>query len=79
MDTLTQSPEININKSNEHNLREFQLSITSTEFVDSRSSALTHGTERGALQQPRGVGSAREGTYIHLWLIPLDVWQESIL
>lgn len=46
MDTLTESPEININKSNEHNLKEFQLSITSTEFVDSRSSALTHGTER---------------------------------
>lgn len=35
------SPEININKRNEHNLKGFQLSITATEFVEHTSSADT--------------------------------------
>lgn len=40
------SPEININKRNEHNLKGFQLSITATGFVVRRNSALIGGTER---------------------------------
>ena len=32
----------------------------------------------GTLWQPRGVGGRfkREGTYIYLWLIPIDIWQK---
>lgn len=43
---MPRSPEININKRNEHNLKGFQLSITATESVARRSSALIGGTER---------------------------------
>ena len=40
---------------------------------------------RDSVQQPRGVGMGRkmggrfkkEGTYVYLWLIQVDVWQKS--
>ena len=42
------------------------------------------GTQTGALYQPRGMGwegdgweVQREGTYVYLWLIHVDVWQET--
>ena len=37
-------------------------------------------TQTGALNQPRGVGWGgrfkREGTYVYLWLIHVDVWKK---
>ena len=41
-------------------------------------------TQTGALYQPRGVGSggrweggSKGGIYVHLWLIPAEVWQKA--
>ena len=45
---------------------------------------MTQGTHTGALQQPRGVKGRdmggrfkKEGTYVYLWLIHVNVWQKS--
>ena len=46
---------------------------------------MSQGTQTGALYQPRGVGDGREmggrfkreGAYVHLWLIHVDVWQKT--
>ena len=46
---------------------------------------MTQGTQTGLLEQPRGVGkggrwqggSRARGTYEHMWLIHVDVWQKS--
>ena len=44
---------------------------------------MSQGTQIGALYQPRGVGGVgrevggkfkREGRYVHLWVIHVDVW-----
>ena len=39
---------------------------------------ITQGTQTRALKQPRGVRwrFKREGTYVYLWLIHVDVWQK---
>ena len=42
---------------------------------------MTQGTQSGGLEQPRGVGweeggREREGTWVYLWLICVDVWQK---
>jgi len=41
---------------------------------------MAQGTQKGALQQPRGVvwggRFKRERTYVYLWLIHVDVWQK---
>ena len=48
------------------------------------SYCIAQGTQRGTLQQPRGVGRGggggwvkREGTYVYLWLIHVVVWQKT--
>ena len=42
---------------------------------------MTQGTQTGALYQPRGVRWGgrfkREGTYVYLWLMHVDVWQKT--
>ena len=46
---------------------------------------MAQGTQTGALKQPGEVGKwwevevglKRERTYVHLWLIHVDVWQKS--
>ena len=39
---------------------------------------MTQGAQPGALGQPRGMGGSfkREGPYVYLWLIHVDVWQK---
>ena len=41
---------------------------------------MTQGTQTGALKLPGRVGwegmFKREGTYVYLWLIHVDVWQK---
>ena len=47
---------------------------------------MEQGAQSSALWQPRGVGMGwgaggrfkREGTYVYLWLTPVDVWQETM-
>ena len=47
---------------------------------------MEQGAQCSALWQPRGVGMGwevggrfkREGTYVYLWLTPVDVWQKTI-
>ena len=43
---------------------------------------ISQGIQMGALYQPGGLGWGgtfkREGTYVHLWLIHVDVWQKTI-
>ena len=45
---------------------------------------MSQGAQTGALFQPRGVGwremggrFKREGTFVYLWPIHVDVWQKS--
>ena len=40
---------------------------------------MTQGTQTGTQYQPRGVGwgERREGTYVCLWLIHVDIWQKT--
>ena len=38
---------------------------------------MTQGAQTDSLRQPRGMGwGGREGTYVYLWLIHVDVWQK---
>ena len=39
---------------------------------------MTQGAQPGVLGQPRGMGGRfkREGPYVYLWLIRVDVWQK---
>jgi len=47
---------------------------------------MTQGTQTRVLYQPRGSGKGwevggrfkREGTYVYLWLIHVDVWQKLL-